>query len=228
MVKKKVKVKVKKRKIKYKRILIFLLLITLIVLIFMYIKDLPIKNIYVIGNEILSDKEIIKTAGISDYPSFLGTTKKEMIKNISKNTYIKEVKVDKKFFNKIYIYITERKVLCKYDNSLYLEGEKIVDNTYNITSAPVLISDIGNIEAEFFKKFNNVNNDILLKISEIIYLPNEVDNERFALNMNDGNLVYITLDKITKINKYNSIYSEMDGKKGIIYLDSGDYIEIKE
>ena len=46
--------------------------------------------------------------------------------------------------------------------------------------------------------------------------------------MNDGNLVYITLTKITKINKYNSIYSEMEGKKGIIYLDSGDYIEVKE
>ena len=46
--------------------------------------------------------------------------------------------------------------------------------------------------------------------------------------MDDGNLVYITLNRITKINKYNSIYSSMDGKKGIIYLDSGDYVEIKE
>ena len=46
--------------------------------------------------------------------------------------------------------------------------------------------------------------------------------------MNDGNLVYITLTKINKINKYNSIYSKMEGKKGIIYLDSGDYVEVKE
>jgi len=46
--------------------------------------------------------------------------------------------------------------------------------------------------------------------------------------MNDGNEVYITLSKITKINKYNEIYSSMDNKKGIIYLDSGDYIEVKE
>ena len=30
------------------------------------------------------------------------------------------------------------------------------------------------------------------------------------------------------INKYNEIYSSMDNKKGIIYLDSGDYIEVKE
>ena len=69
---------------------------------------------------------------------------------------------------------------------------------------------------------------ILLKISEIEYVPNNVDSERFALKMNDGNLVYITLNKIEKINKYNSIYSSLDGKRGIIYLDSGDYVEIKE
>ena len=46
--------------------------------------------------------------------------------------------------------------------------------------------------------------------------------------MNDSNLVYITLTKIEKLNKYTSIYQEMEGKKGIIYLDSGDYIEVKE
>ena len=31
--------------------------------------------------------------------------------------------------------------------------------------------------------------------------------------MNDGNQVYITLGKVTKINKYNSIYSRLEGKK---------------
>ena len=45
--------------------------------------------------------------------------------------------------------------------------------------------------------------------------------------MDDGNEVYITLTKIEKINKYNEIVEKMDGSHGIIYLDSGDYIEIK-
>ena len=45
--------------------------------------------------------------------------------------------------------------------------------------------------------------------------------------MTDSNYVYITLTKIDKINKYNSIVEELDGKKGIIYRDSGDYVEIK-
>ena len=226
--KKKVKVKVKKRKIKVKRVLFCILFLSLLVLVFLYLKDLPIKNIYIIGNNILKDKEIIETANLSNYPSFICTSNKEIRKKLEKNEYIKKVTVKKKFYNKIYIYITENKILSSYNNKLLLESGEYIDNKYNITSAPILISDITSIKDKFVSKFSLVKDDILLKISEIEYTPNEVDNERFSLQMNDGNLVYITLSKITKINKYNSIYSEMEGKKGIIYLDSGDYIEVKE
>lgn len=224
----KIKVKVKKRKLKLKRIFICLILLLIIVLLFLLIKNVPIKNIYIIGNNILSDKEIIEISQISNYPSFIDTSKKDIIKRLEKNNYIKKVEVEKKFFNKIYIYITENKIISIYNNKLLLENGKEVENIYDIHTAPILISDISNIKEEYFKNFSKINDDILLKISEIEYSPNEVDTERFALRMDDGNLVYITLNKITKINKYNSIYSELEGKKGIIYLDSGDYIEVKE
>jgi len=226
--KKKVKVKVKKRKLKIKRILICLLTLILLILTYIYVKDLPIKNIYIIGNNILSDREIIEIAGIEDYPSFMKTSKKDIITKLEKISYIKEVKIEKKFYNKIYIYITENKVLALYNNKIILENNMIIDNTYNITTIPILTSDITNIKDKFIEKFSLINNDILLKISEINYAPNDVDNERFSLKMNDGNLVYVTLSKINKINKYNSIYSKMEEKKGIIYLDSGDYVEVKE
>ncbi|MGM9876408.1 MAG: cell division protein FtsQ/DivIB [Bacilli bacterium] len=224
----KIKVKVKKRKLKFKRIFICLILLLIIVLLFLLVKNIPIKNIYIIGNNILSDKEIIEISQISNYPSFVETSKKDIIKRLEKNNYIKKVEVEKKFFNKIYIYITENKIISIYNDKLLLESGKEVENIYEIHTAPILISDISNIKEEYVKNFSKVNDDILLKISEIEYSPNEVDNERFTLRMDDGNLVYITLNKITKINKYNSIYSELEGKKGIIYLDSGDYIEVKE
>ena len=67
----------------------------------------------------------------------------------------------------------------------------------------------------------------MIKISHIEYVPNDVDKERFIFYMVDDNYVYITLSKIEKINKYNLIVKELEGKKGIIYLDSGDYVEIK-
>ena len=46
--------------------------------------------------------------------------------------------------------------------------------------------------------------------------------------MNDGNMVYITLTKTESLNKYNDIKKELEGKSGILYLDSGNYFEIKE
>ena len=224
----KVKVKVKRRKLKIKRILILFFLLISIILIGVLLSKVPIKNIYIVGNNILSDKTTIENSGLSNYPPILRISKKEIRKKLGKNPYIKNIKIEKKFPSKIYVYVTERKILCSYQNELYLEDGIKVENIYNITSVPILTSDISSIYNRFTEKFNLINNEILLKISEISYVPNEVDNERFLINMNDGNLIYITLSKITKINKYNSIYSELDGKNGIIYLDSGDYIELKE
>lgn len=228
MTKKKVKLKVKKRKLKVKRILICFLILGLIIALFILLKKLPIKNIYITGNSIVPESEILEISGIKNYPSFINTSKNSIIKKIKTNDYIKDVKVEKKLWGKVYIYIEEKKILCIYNNKLLLEDSSLLDNTYNLYSYPTLISDISNVYDDFVKKFRKVNNDALYQISEIEYVPNEVDNERFSLMMDDGNLVYITLNKITKINKYNSIYSSMNGKKGIIYLDSGDYVEIKE
>ena len=228
MSKKKIKVKVKKRKLNIKRILVVLIIITLIILTGQYMRKIPIKNIYIIGNQILSDNEIIKLAQIDDYPPFFTTSRKNIKDELEKNDYIKDVSVKKKLYNKIYIYIKEKKIICTYNDKLILEDYTIIENKYNIRDVPILTSDISSIQEKFVSKFSLVDNEILLKISEIEYSPNDVDKERFGLKMNDDNLVYITLNKIEKINKYNSIYSSLEGKKGIIYLDSGDYVEIKE
>ena len=97
------------------------------------------------------------------------------------NNYIKEIKVQKKIWGKVYIYVTEKKVLALYNDKLLLEDGLLVDNNYNVMSAPILIGDITSIKEKFIKKFSLVDNDVLLKISEISYVPNEVDSERFSL-----------------------------------------------
>ena len=225
--KKKIRVKVKKRKLKIKNILILLLLLILLYFGINYILHIKIKNIYIINNNIVPDKDIISYAKLDNYPSFLLTTSKEIENNILKNNYIKEVSVTKKIGSKVYIKIEEYKTLCLYNNEIILESGNKVENTYNLI-LPVLLNDVSSIYDDFINYFSKVDYGILSKISEIEYVPNEVDNQRFLLTMNDGNYVYITLTKITKLNKYNSIKDQLEGKLGIIYLDSGDYVEIKE
>ena len=45
--------------------------------------------------------------------------------------------------------------------------------------------------------------------------------------MNDGNEVYITVTKVGVLNKYVDIVKKLNKKNGILYLDSGNYFEVK-
>ncbi len=225
---KKIKVKVKIRKIKFLNIILCLLILYIIYFIISNIINKKISNIYITGNNIISDKEIISTTNLEDYPSFVLTSSSKIKKLLLKNDYIKEVEVTKKGFGKIIINIKEKKILFKEKdtNKLVLEDKTKVDNIYSIDEVPILINTVDSSEYDYFiKKISKVDSNILLKISEIEYAKVDVDKQRFLLYMNDGNYVYITLSKIENLNKYEEIYNSLEGKKGIIYLDSGNYFE---
>lgn len=225
---KKVKVKVTKKKLKVKNIVITIIILFLVVSTIIDIINLPVKNIYITGNNILNDKTIIKLADLTEYPPYINTYFSNIKDKLLKNEYIKTVKIKRNLSRKIYIEIEEYKPICIYKNDLVLSSTSKVENTYNIDYVPYVINDIDNIYDKFITKFSKVEKENLLKISHIEYKPNDVDKERFLLYMTDANYVYITLSKIDKLNKYNSIVQELDNKKGIIYLDSGDYVEIKD
>ena len=226
------KKKKKKRVIfKIKNILICLLILALLSLGTFFALKMPIKNIYISGNNILSDEIILNTSKLSNYPSFLLTTTSEIKTNLKKNKYIDKVKIKKKLGNIIEIEIKEYQPLAilEQENQIIMSNGEILDNTYNITDAPILMNAIDEkVYNNFVKKFNEIDKNILRQISQLQYSPVNVDDSRFLLYMNDGNLVYITLTRISKLNKYNDIKDKMNNQTGIIYLDSGDYVELKD
>ena len=73
-----------------------------------------------------------------------------------------------------------------------------------------------------------IKEDILSKVSDMEYLPNEYDKDRFLFYMDDGNMVYLTLTKFKLMNHYNEVLPQLEGHKGILYLDSGNHFQIKE
>ena len=79
-----------------------------------------------------------------------------------------------------------------------------------------------------YKKLSDVNDEILIRINEIKYIPNEVDDNLFILSMSDGNYIYINNNTLSKLNDYLSMLKTFNNKKGILHLDSGDYFEIVE
>lgn len=221
----------KKKKNKKKIILKILIIIIILGSLIFYFKNMKIKNIYVTGNNNLKDQEIIELAGINNYPNLFQTSSRKIEKKIKLNPLIDSVKVKKTFLGKITINIKEYNLLLKneIDNTIYLDNGQKITNDINIIGLPTLTNDVDkDILNNFLKKLNTINKDILSKISEITYSPNEYDKDLFLFLMNDGNYVYITTTRLDNINKYENVLLELEGKKGIIYLDSGNHFEILE
>ena len=103
---------------------------------------------------------------------------------------------------------------------------KLDGNDYNV---PILNNEIDKKYLDdFIKGINKVDLDILNRISEIKYDPDSVDERRLLLTMNDGNYVYVTMKKFDVLNNYVDFIREFDNKKGILYLNSGEYFKIFE
>lgn len=222
--------KVKKKKLNLFKVFIFLLILCLIGLSIYFYCNTNTKNIIIKGNSYYSDDEIIELAELEDYPKFITVNSFRIEKNIKHENLIKNVVVNKKFGFIVEINITEKKVLYqrKSDNLYLLDTGEEISADY-IEGVPLLINYYPNtLNDKALKAFGKLTQETISKISSIEYSKTEVDDERFLLFMTDGNLVYINLNRMDKLNKYTEIVNEFGTKKGILNLDSGNYFEVKE
>lgn len=224
---------VKKKKLKVFNLFIVLLIMGVLSFLGYIISQLPIKNIVILGNEYLTDDYIIELADIKDYPSFLLTTNSSIKKKLKTSPYIKSIDIDRKFYNVLKISVKENKPLFinSTNNTIVFSNSKEIkiDESISLFRIPRLINYVpDNKYNSFIKGVKNINEDILGKISDIEYQPNDYDKDRFLLYMDDGNMVYLTLTKFNSINYYNDVLSQLENRKGILYLDSGNHFQIKE
>ncbi len=183
-----------------------------------------ITNIYIKNNNILTDQEVIDASGLRNYPSFILTTNYSIKNKLLKNDLVKKVKVKKGLWGKVYIDIEEYKPLFIYEDKVILDNKNEVDLDISL---PILVNEVDDdILDKLISKYESINDEIKLMISEIKYDPNDIDKERFLFTMSDGNYVYITLYKLSSIDEYLKITSTLKDKKGILYLDSGNYFEV--
>lgn len=217
----------KKRKLKKLRLLFLLLVIAGISFAFIKLFDVRIYSIKIKGNKILTDQEVIETAKLEDYPSFFETLSYTIKKRLLKNNYIESVKVTKGFLS-VNITIQEKKILYidKETNYKYTYNSKFKDD--KSICVPYLIGSVPEGKMKrFIKAMNKINSDMICQMSEIKYDPNDIDEDRYYVYMNDGNSVYLTVNKFDKINKYNTILEKIGKQNGTLYLDYGDYFEAK-
>lgn len=222
----------KKKRLKLIPFLLFVLVIAATFFLADVLLDTRVENIIIKGNKIVTDQQIIDEAGLSNYPSFYKTTSYNIKKALEKNSFIKEVKVKRSFYHVITIEVSEYKVLLKKETT----GKLVLENMNEVTTdqeipytVPRLVNDVPkNKYSKLLKNLLKVKRSVRSSISEFYYDPNEFDKDRFLLYMDDGNSVYLTLTKFRMINYYNDVLPQLDGKKGILYLDSGNHFQIME
>lgn len=223
------KTKKKRKKFKIKKIISILVIILLIGIFIGWYKEKHIKNIYVTGNSILSEQTIIELAELEEYPLIYKVSSNKIEKRLLTSPFIKEVLVKKSLTGKVIINIKEYQVLYKdsINNNYVLSNGKSVNYDNDFNGLPVLVNEVKDeVYNKFIESLKKIDTSIMLKISEIKYDPVELDDERFLLYMTNQIYVYVTLDKIEAINSYNEIVSTLEGKKGILYLDSGNHFQI--
>lgn len=216
----------KRRRLKIGAVLVLLVLLILFLGIVFGIILKPITNIYISGNSYLSDQEVIEIAKLENYPSAITNFSITIKKRLENNILIKEASVNKKSFTKVYIDIKENRPIFFNNNTgqtILFDGNLLNEKM----PSPTLVNYVPDtIYSSFVEAMKNVGENVLNRTSEIIYKPNDVDMERFLFIMDDDNYVYLTLRKFSSINNYVNIVKKFGDKKGILYLDSGEYFEV--
>ena len=219
--------KKKKRRLKKGRLLLVLIVLGLLIYVVYKYVDIRVNSIIIKGNNILSDQEIIEIAKLDNNPSYIKDVTLVIKEKLEKNGYIKKASVTKGILS-IKIKIEEEKVLYidKNTNMKVTSNSKVKDD--KVLCVPYLINDVPKEKLEGFKKaMSKIDNDMLCQMSEIKYDPNEIDSDRYYVYMNDGNSVYLTVNKFKKLNKYNAVLENIGKQNGTLYLDYGDYFEAK-
>ena len=215
-----------KRRLNKKALLVIILILYLVIMVFYYCLNMPVKNIVINGNTLVKDSEIIASAGLSNYPKLFKISTSNIQKNLENMDLIDKVSVHKNLFGKVTIEVKEAKVLFlnKTNNLVVLSNNEEVENN-NYKGIPTLINYVpSDIMTNLVEKMSEIDSKILALISEIEYNPDVKDgvvinDSRFILKMNDGNLVYIDIVNFANLNMYETIYSNLDSK-GVIHLDS--------
>ena len=223
---------VKRRKLRVFRLLSIIIVMVGLYFLGYYAANMSIKNIIISNTNYLNDDYIINLAGLKNYPSFLFTKTKKCEKLLESSPYIVSSSITKKYNGVINIDVVENRALFtrEVDSKIYFSDDTciLVDEDLRFR-VPRLINYVPEQQyKDFVMGMKIIKENILEKISDIEYVPNELDKDRFLLYMDDGNMVYLTLTKFKMINYYNDVLSQLEGRHGILYLDNGNHFQIKE
>ena len=223
----------KKRKLNKKGILKLLIIILIIVSFIVFINNLKVTQIEIIGTNYITDTEIIEKLNLTYYPKMVEIPTFKIKNKLKEIDMIDNVEVKRNIWGKLTLKISEAKPLLikKSSAMIVLSNSKEIEKDIRFLGLPTLINYVPDeIYANLISGLSKVDTDVLSIISEIEYTPSKaldgtiIDSTRFLLRMNDTNTVYMNTINVTQLNKYidicSAILATQGQKYGILYLDS--------
>jgi cell division protein FtsQ len=224
-----------KRKMEARKKLVKLLIVffVFIVIIVYFQSDYSkIKELTINGNLIIRQDEIIEWSGFKENDYFLKLRTEKMKEMLEKHGEIKKVTFKRSFPNKMSVTVVEYKQFAYLiKNGKYypvLENAYVLkEETEALNSSP-LLQDFNQDEYldETVLELGKLPKDILLCISEVQYTPSDIDKNILTLYMNDGMQVLATITKLSNLQYYPDMISNIpDGKKGLLDLQVGTFFK---
>lgn len=219
-----------------RRLIFYLSLFFLLIGIIVYLQSplSHVRTIHITGNKIMQDEEIIKLSGLEEETNIWKIKTEEIAGLISENPFVKEVEINRNLPSSLSINIVEHQIIAYLakDGSFHPlldSGQEVtLENRYQRGDAPLLINFSGDEMIQLIsKQLQDLPVNILRLISEVHWTPEEENEYKVELFMNDGFIVKGSIRNLSeKMVAYPSIVSQLDSKeKGIIHLNVGAYFE---
>ena len=234
-----------KKKRKRRTNMKFTLLVTLfvaVILLLLYFQSSAskISNIQIEGESLLTEAQYLDAMNIQVGQSFWSFTKKDIKASLNELDWVKEVKVERKWPNKLSISITEwRKVAYISEQQVFyplLENGFVYEQSdeLQLVDAPIFVNfKDEKTRKKILRQLADLKPEVLALISQISAIPTEADPYAIQLFMNDGYEVRAEIATLAeKLNYYPSIISlievQEEGSKGIIDIEVGSYFRTFE
>ena len=181
-----------------------------------------VDGIAVIGNEDITDEEIIKLSGIETGSSVFDVHPLLVQHKIKKNLYVEKVNVNRKLPDKVEIIIEERNLLVQFkkdDKYVVTDGEGMVIDISEEAHKATLIEGVTVTDAEKKEIIRVKENGVLEKSLELINLMDENDLYFKKIVFEKGKVHAYVYDKLKCTGKYNNLISAISSGtlKKVIY-----------
>lgn len=230
------KLKEARKKKANRRLLFYLSIFFFLISMIVYLQSplSHIKNIEVIGSEIVLEQDIINLSGLQSGTNIWLINKQTVTESIKDHPMISDIEVERKLPQTVQLKVKEQNVIGFVKSDL--EFHPVLENGMIVTTSNLLNKGDGPLLINFKDEqylqrmaveLSKIPVDIFNLISEISWEPTEKNKYKILLYMNDGFIVDATIRNFSsKMTSYPSIVSQLDpDEKGIVHMGVGTYFE---